>query len=367
MRPQTKELNQLFYQLCDSGSKTKSSEYDYYHQQLLEHIFVIIDKDDAWKKAATQVVTLSEIRLKQDPDAFNTHQNSYNASLLALLDTLYRIDQDNKAKFYLNKSALRLKDRFETLWILILNDRIEEAVNLAKSNLHSMDSPTNFWDQLRKFKIDEKLPKFYSALADKERIYTTKVFAAFASRNSKLQLELVKEFEKENPQNKTLRKALIEAFNKNNKTKVLIKKHNAELFNSVDPLPIIYSDDHNKNESYVNYIMTQISQLSSADLDLITKKIKEARLDNDYAYKALNLVRSFSGAYDQFIDSNAEQLISTEADGTKNGAHYILSKSVLLGKCPKDMLTVIDDCTNVHFTQDIERVAQRLAVRSGVN
>ena len=70
---------------------------------------------------------------------------------------------------------------------------------------------------------------------------------------------------------------------------------------------------------------------------------------------------------DQFIDSNAEQLISTEADGTKNGAHYILSKSVLLGKCPKDIHTVIDDCTNVHFIQDIERAAQHLAVRSSVN
>ena len=70
---------------------------------------------------------------------------------------------------------------------------------------------------------------------------------------------------------------------------------------------------------------------------------------------------------DQFIDSKVEQLISTEADGTKNGAHYILSKKVLLGKDPDDIMSVVDDCTNVHFTQDIEKAAHNLARRSGVN
>ena len=62
----------------------------------------------------------------------------------------------------------------------------------------------------------------------------------------------------------------------------------------------------------------------------------------------------------KFEEDNADQLISKEADGTKNGAHYILSKAVLEGAEPEDITVVIDDCTNVHFAEDLEKASQNL-------
>ena len=62
----------------------------------------------------------------------------------------------------------------------------------------------------------------------------------------------------------------------------------------------------------------------------------------------------------KFEEDNADQLISKEADGTKNGAHYILSKAVLEGAEPKDISVVIDNCTNVHFAEDLEKASQNL-------
>lgn len=99
------------------------------------------------------------------------------------------------------------------------------------------------------------------------------------------------------------------------------------------------------------------TQLDDSDIDALVG------LQPDHPDRVL----AIDEVIDQFIDRKVEQLISTEADGTKNGAHYILSKKVLLGKDPDDILSVVDDCTNVHFTQDIEKAAHNLARRSGVN
>ncbi len=64
-----------------------------------------------------------------------------------------------------------------------------------------------------------------------------------------------------------------------------------------------------------------------------------------------------------FEQNDADRLMSTEADGTKNGAHYILSRHFVdTGESRKDV-TIVDDCTNIHFAADVERAAARLAER----
>lgn len=55
-----------------------------------------------------------------------------------------------------------------------------------------------------------------------------------------------------------------------------------------------------------------------------------------------------------FQQKKVDQLISVEKNGTKNGAHYILSKGVLSGKTPQKIYKVIDDCTNVHTKHDLD-------------
>lgn len=60
----------------------------------------------------------------------------------------------------------------------------------------------------------------------------------------------------------------------------------------------------------------------------------------------------------KFQKDKVDQLISVEKNGTKNGAHFILSKEVLIGKTPEKISKVVDDCTNVHTKEDLE-IAKR--------
>ena len=53
-------------------------------------------------------------------------------------------------------------------------------------------------------------------------------------------------------------------------------------------------------------------------------------------------------------------MLSTEADGTKNGAHYILSKSYLTNNISTNDHIIIDDCTNVHYESDLVKASLRL-------
>ncbi|MDB9761483.1 hypothetical protein OAC06_01580 [Alphaproteobacteria bacterium] len=65
-------------------------------------------------------------------------------------------------------------------------------------------------------------------------------------------------------------------------------------------------------------------------------------------------------AINLFKINNADRLLSTEADGTKNGAHYILSKAFLSsGTSIKDHI-VVDDCTNVHYESDLKKASIRI-------
>ena len=56
-------------------------------------------------------------------------------------------------------------------------------------------------------------------------------------------------------------------------------------------------------------------------------------------------------------------LASTEADGTKNGAHYVLSRHFVDTGDARKKVSIVDDCTNIHFEKDLLRAAERLAVR----
>ncbi len=55
-----------------------------------------------------------------------------------------------------------------------------------------------------------------------------------------------------------------------------------------------------------------------------------------------------------FQKKQVHELTSCELNKKKNGAHYILSKEVLLGKDPLTTYQIIDDCTNVHFKEDLK-------------
>ena len=64
-----------------------------------------------------------------------------------------------------------------------------------------------------------------------------------------------------------------------------------------------------------------------------------------------------------FEARDADVLNSTESDGTKNGAHYVLSRRFVETGEVRQTVTVIDDCTNVHYERDLERAASRLSAR----
>jgi len=61
----------------------------------------------------------------------------------------------------------------------------------------------------------------------------------------------------------------------------------------------------------------------------------------------------------------ADRVMSKEPNGTKSGAHYVLRRHFIdTGESRKDV-TLVDDCTNIHFPADLERAARRLDARSG--
>jgi CMP-N-acetylneuraminic acid synthetase len=65
----------------------------------------------------------------------------------------------------------------------------------------------------------------------------------------------------------------------------------------------------------------------------------------------------------RFEHAAADVLNSTDAAGTKNGAHYVLSRHFIDTGQARRSVTVIDDCTNIHFADDLKRAAARLARR----
>jgi CMP-N-acetylneuraminic acid synthetase len=66
-----------------------------------------------------------------------------------------------------------------------------------------------------------------------------------------------------------------------------------------------------------------------------------------------------------FEREGADVLNSKEASGTKNGAHYVLSRHFVDTGTARHTTTIVDDCTNIHFPADLERAGTRLAARGG--
>ncbi len=69
-------------------------------------------------------------------------------------------------------------------------------------------------------------------------------------------------------------------------------------------------------------------------------------------------------AIEKFEQEGADLLHSTEADGTKNGAHHIMAADYLKSGKAEKTIYIIDDCTNVHYQEDLDKAAERLKDRA---
>ncbi|MEP0942324.1 MAG: NTP transferase domain-containing protein [Rhizobiaceae bacterium] len=94
-----------------------------------------------------------------------------------------------------------------------------------------------------------------------------------------------------------------------------------------------------------------VQQLNNPDISIVVG------LQPDHPDREVSIDEALSA----FQRLKADCLVSVEADGTKNGAHYIMARSLIDGTEAKDIVEIVDDCTNIHFAEDLERAAARLA------
>lgn len=64
-----------------------------------------------------------------------------------------------------------------------------------------------------------------------------------------------------------------------------------------------------------------------------------------------------------FEEKVADYMTSTEADGTVNGAYKMYTRKMLETNDPQKHIVIIDDCTNVHYAEDLARAAELLRTR----
>ena len=55
-----------------------------------------------------------------------------------------------------------------------------------------------------------------------------------------------------------------------------------------------------------------------------------------------------------------DALYSKDKSGKRNGAHFIIAKNVLIGDEIINEKIIIDDCTNIHFLDDIKKAEANL-------
>lgn len=58
-------------------------------------------------------------------------------------------------------------------------------------------------------------------------------------------------------------------------------------------------------------------------------------------------------AMEYFSKNKLDQLFTCDANGTKNGSYYIISRRCLDGYESRRDATIIDNCTNIHFFEDL--------------
>jgi len=68
-----------------------------------------------------------------------------------------------------------------------------------------------------------------------------------------------------------------------------------------------------------------------------------------------------------FDKEEVDCLYSEEADGTKNGAHFIMSRQFLDSDESRKDIYIVDDCTNVHYQEDLDAAAVRLRERQSAS
>ena len=66
-----------------------------------------------------------------------------------------------------------------------------------------------------------------------------------------------------------------------------------------------------------------------------------------------------------FEESGADYLTSSEADGTVNGAYKIYTRAMLKTGEPTSHVVLVDDCTNIHYAEDLAKASERLSAQDG--
>lgn len=74
---------------------------------------------------------------------------------------------------------------------------------------------------------------------------------------------------------------------------------------------------------------------------------------------------SVDEALEIFEKEGADRLFSEEAGGAKNGAHYIMTRHFLDTDESRKDLTIVDDCTNVHYADDLKAAETYLRKAAG--
>ncbi len=72
---------------------------------------------------------------------------------------------------------------------------------------------------------------------------------------------------------------------------------------------------------------------------------------------------SLDYALEFFTRNHLDQLFTCDASGVKNGSFYIISRYCLDGNPTRKDATVIDDCTNIHFQEDLKMAETNLKKR----
>jgi len=102
-------------------------------------------------------------------------------------------------------------------------------------------------------------------------------------------------------------------------------------------------------------------------IDVYQHALKTLELDNiktvvgvqpDHPDRNISLDESLK----YFEENNLDLLYSKEANGNKNGAHYIMNANRLMYGNFQKIGFIIDDCTNVHYLEDLKNAENNIRI-----